>query len=253
MPSYRAASSLALLLLMGMFSAQGASALASQSSPQQKPANSVPAPSSVEVINGSSRVIRSFPGSQSVSIPTPAANGARVEVMNGNAQRTEVLTSTSHPASSAAVERARLVKRHATKKAAAASPAPTAEIFNGTRRETRVFDRPSDSIQTAAAGERNLHPVVIGIASGASMAANGAAGPVVVGIASSSAGSATPVVVHVASSESAGGAGNAQPVVIGVESGGIVNSDGGSKPVAIGVSPRPAKRRPYRPAALDAQ
>jgi hypothetical protein len=64
---------------------------------------------------------------------------------------------------------------------------------------------------------------------------------------SSNAHEAQPVVVNVATAGS-----NAQPVVVGIASSGF-QSAGPVTPVAVGMSPRPAKRPPYRPAALDAQ
>lgn len=234
MPSCRAFLSLPILLLLGAFAAPCAHA---SQSPAQPSANAVA--SSVEVINGSSRTIRTFGSSQSAM--QPASREGSVEVMNGNLQRTVVLNP-PRPAYAPAPH-AKLNPHRRAKIGAASHPVATAEILNGNQRETRVFNQPSDSIPTATAGR---NPVVIAIASkGAS-----GNGPVVVGVASSNSGPASPVVVHIVSSESEG---NAQPVVIGVESSGIASDDGAVQPVAIGVSPRPSRRRPYRPAALDAQ
>jgi hypothetical protein len=79
---------------------------------------------------------------------------------------------------------------------------------------------------------------------------------VVVGILSSGSkrgsSNAQPVVVNVASSESQGVGGSAAPVVVGIATTGSQVA-GAVEPVAVGVSPRPAKRRPYRPAILDKQ
>jgi hypothetical protein len=110
-------------------------------------------------------------------------------------------------------------------------------ILNGNQRETRVFNSKGNG------PVRNLPPDVVGIAAAGS---KNRSTPVVVGI-SSNAHQTKPVVVNIASAES-----NAQPVVVGIASSGFQNA-GTVAPVAVGVSPRPAKRPPYRPAALDAQ
>lgn len=100
------------------------------------------------------------------------------------------------------------------------------EIYNGNQKQTHVFDSFSKNVAPA----KNPSPVVIGITNGAST------------------GKPTqPVVVNIASAGS-----NAQPVVVGIASSGF-QSAGPVAPVAVGMSPRPAKRPPYRPAALDAQ
>lgn len=123
-------------------------------------------------------------------------------------------------------------------------------ILNGTQKETRVFNSTAEPSRPI----RNLPPVVIGITTAGSK--NSQAHPVVVGISSggnaSSASSANTVVVNVASSESRDQSANAHPVVVGIASSGSQTA-GTVAPVTVGVSPRPAKRRPYRPAALDAQ
>lgn len=124
-------------------------------------------------------------------------------------------------------------------RAADSAPGKGVVIYNGNQKETRVFNSSTD-----VAVPRNLPPVVIGIASDASK--NKQARPVVVGI-SSNASDTQPVVVNIASAGS-----NAQPVVVGIASSGFQTA-GTVAPVAVGVSPRPAKRPPYRPAALDAQ
>lgn len=113
-------------------------------------------------------------------------------------------------------------------------------IYNGTQKQTRIFNAGTGATPPV----KNLPPDVIGIATDRSGQSKG---PVVVGITTQPIAAAQPVVVHVASSGS-----SAQPVVVDVASSGFQTS-GTVAPVAIGVSPRPAKRRPYRPAALDAQ
>jgi hypothetical protein len=103
---------------------------------------------------------------------------------------------------------------------------------------------------------RNLPPNVIGIASSDSKSQQGKSKRVVVGIQSSESehgvSNAKPVVVGIASSASQDPGSKAQPVVIGIAESGA-QAAGTVKPVAVGTAPRPAKRRPYRPAALDAQ
>jgi hypothetical protein len=185
------------------------------------------------------------------------AADSTVEVINGDSRRTVTLPGAqpTHPIPRHAISR-HAVLEHAIKPKAprhrrtahhrVASSSPiTAEILNGTQKETRVFSAAS----AAEAPARNLSPVVIGIASSSSRSRPGP--PVVTAVLSrapeQTAGAAQPVVVHVASSGS-----SAQPVVLGVASSGFQTA-GTVEPVATGVSPRPAKRPPYRPAVLDQQ
>jgi hypothetical protein len=125
-------------------------------------------------------------------------------------------------------------------------------ILNGTKKETRIFNSKVEKIGLT----RNLPPDVIRIASSESKIHQGKSEPVVVGILSSGSkrgsSNAQPVVVNVASSESQGVGGSAAPVVVGIATTGSQVA-GAVEPVAVGVSPRPAKRRPYRPAVLDKQ
>ena len=140
--------------------------------------------------------------------------------------------------------KSRRSRRHAGRSLYTSGQAPTngVVIYNGNQRQTRLFD----SSTSPTAPLRNLPPVVIGIATAGSKTK-----PVVVGISSSAAlqgvTNSQPVVVNIASSGS-----STQPVVLGVASTGFQTA-GTVAPVAIGISPRPAKRPPYRPAALDRQ
>lgn len=193
------------------------------------------APSTVEVINGTSRVIRSF------NSPTPSSTfrrrsrtatpGTRVEVINGEAQRTVLLDAQPNQPDLRRVA----ARRSNRKKKPAPAAAATAEIFNGTRRETRVFNG-ADAFDVFAPARRAF-PVVIGVASSTSE-------PVVLGVAVTNHQAAQPVVLRVVSSGSQSQAGTARPVVVGVESSGISGAD--AEPVAIGIAPRPPKRAPYR-------
>jgi hypothetical protein len=114
-------------------------------------------------------------------------------------------------------------------------------IYNGNQRQTRIFS-PADPV----APVQRLSPAVIRIVDAGSKTQ-----PLVVGVSSSAApqgaASSSPVVVNIASAGS-----SSQPVVLGVASTGF-QSAGAVPPVAVGISPRPAKRPPYRPAALDRQ
>ncbi len=120
------------------------------------------------------------------------------------------------------------------------TPADGVVIYNGNQKQTKVFNASSDP----SAPVHNLPPAVIAIVTGGSKSES--TRPVVVGI-SSNALNTQPVVLNIASSGS-----STEPVVIGVASSGF-QSAGAVEPVAISVSPRPAKRPPYRPAALDQQ
>jgi hypothetical protein len=177
------------------------------------------------------------------------ASALSVEVINGTSRRTVVLQGEdAHAKTATAPHRktASQVRRHR----AATQPPMTAVILNGTQKETHVFNSTAEVNRPI----KNLPPVVIGIATVGSK--NQKVQTVVVGISSSGSASspakAQQVVVNVASSESNGENGNAQPVVVGISSTGAQTA-GTVAPVAVGVSPRPAKRRPYRPATLDAQ
>ena len=176
------------------------------------------------------------------------ASSLSVEVINGTSKRTVILQndqtrigvqSTRHKSS----VKSRRGHRTAT------PPSSTAEILNGTQKSTPVFNSTVEPI-------RNLPPNVIGISSSDARSLQGKSKPVVVGISSSGSASGTsnshPVVVNIASSESHGKSGDAQSVVVGIASSGSQTAKAVA-PVAVGVAPHPAKRHPYRPAALDAQ
>jgi hypothetical protein len=228
MPSFCVERRVALFLAFVLLT-MGAAGAATVQSQEQKPAVSPP--------SGKSK------------------NGASVlsvEVINGTSRRTVILQSEGAQAKAATAmhrKTASQAKQRCGRRAATLPPM-TAVILNGTQRETRVFN----STTEARGPIRNLPPVVIGIESAGSK--KWQAHPVVVGISSSRnadvAAGTQSVVVNVASSESRGESGNAQPVVVGIASSGSQTA-GTVAPVAVGVSPRPAKRRPYRPAALDAQ
>lgn len=120
------------------------------------------------------------------------------------------------------------------------TPANAVVIYNGNQKQTRFFNASTDP----SAPVPNLTPAVIAVATAGSK--SDSAKPVVVGI-SSNGPDRQPVVVHVAASGS-----STQPVVLGVASSGF-QTTGAVEPVATAVSPRPAKRPPYRPSALDRQ
>lgn len=190
-----------------------------------------PAPSAVEVINGTSREIRNFntpAPSTARHSARPAYTGTAVEVINGEAQRTVLLN--GQPATTA-VRRSARRRRHRTQPSPAAA---TAEIFNGTRRETRVFNA-ADAFDASVPAHRAF-PVVIGVASSTAQ-------PVVIGVAATNNQAVQPVVLRIASSGSQSEAGTTQPVVVGIESNGI-GAD--AQPVAVGIAPRTPKRAPYR-------
>ena len=215
----RFSSVVALVLL-----ATGAACAATAQNPEPKhkaQAAAHPTAPSVEVINGGSRFTQSFDGRQPVVLKSESVGtmrrGFRPEYRSGHVSR---------PAASGTSSR----------KAVSANGVV---IFNGNQREMRVFNSSNGNGPV-----KNLSPVVIGIVSAGSK--NRSTQPVVVGI-SSDAHEAQPVVVNVATAGS-----NAQPVVVGIASSGF-QSAGPVTPVAVGMSPRPAKRPPYRPAALDAQ
>lgn len=119
-------------------------------------------------------------------------------------------------------------------------PANGVVIYNGNQKQTRVFNPSTDPSSPV----RNLPPAVIAIVTAGSKSES--AQPVVVGI-SSNGPHTQPVVVNIASSGS-----SAQHVVLGIASSGF-QTIGAVEPVATAISPRPAKRPPYRPAALDRQ
>jgi hypothetical protein len=114
------------------------------------------------------------------------------------------------------------------------------DIYNGNQKQTHVFNANTDPKAPA----HNLTPAVIRVADAGSKTDH-----VVVGVSTDTrAGSENhPVVVNIASSGSSN-----QPVVLGVASSGFQTA-GSVGPAAIAISPRPAKRPPYRPAALDRQ
>ena len=161
-----------------------------------------------------------------------AAKKMPIEVVWGQSKRTEHFDRVSPPSEG--------------------TPKNGVVILNGTKKETRIFNSKVEKVGLT----RNLPPDVIRIASSESKIHQGKSEPVVVGILSSGSKSgssnAQPVVVDVASSESQSVGGSAEPVVVGIATTGSQVA-GAVEPVAVGVSPRPAKRRPYRPAALDKQ
>jgi hypothetical protein len=214
----------------------------------------------VEVINGTSRVIKDFNSSQpagGVSRHSKTASApTSVEVIDGAAQRTVVLNPNQAPTAKRVNARHKTGRRHRKRAMAGAHQKVPVEVIWGTQKYTRVFDVPTNQMNGAAPEHGNVSPDVIGIASTESRSRQGKGGPVVVGILSgdSQAGApgAQPVVVGIASSGSQSAEGNSQPVVIGIASSGA-QAERNAEPVAVGVAPRPAKRRPYRPARLDAQ
>ncbi len=213
----------------------------------------------VEVINGTSRVIKDF------NAPQPAGGVSRhsktasaptsVEVINGATQRTVVLNPNQAPTAKRVAARHKARRRHRRAAASAHQKIPV-EVIWGTQKYTRVFDVPTNEMNGVAPEHSIVSPDVIGIASTESRSRQGKGGPVVVGILSSDSQAggphAQPVVVGIASSGSQSAVGNTQPVVIGITSSGA-QAERNAEPVAVGVAPRPEKRRPYRPAALDKQ
>ena len=153
-----------------------------------------------------------------------------VEVINGTSRRTVIL----QPNKQNTAKRRKQSKQPKQRFI-------TADILNGTQKQTRTFR----IARSASAPTKKLSPLVIGIETTDSKNPHGK--PVVVGI-SSELSSARPVVLNVASNQTP----SAHPVVIGVASSGSQTA-GTVEHVAVGVSPRPAKRPPYRPAALDHQ
>jgi hypothetical protein len=256
---------LAIILVLGLSLTQQALAVTRQIQDQKNeekaaPSGKMEAAPPVEVINGTSRVMKNFNAQQSpagVSRRSKAtSDSTRVEVINGAAQRTVVLNPNQAPTARRVAARHKTARRHRKKVAASAHQKVPVEVIWGTQKFTRVFDVPTNQMNGAAPGHGNISPDVIGIASTESRSKQGKSGPVVVGISSgdSQAGApgTQPVVVGIASSGSQSALGNAQPVVIGITSSGA-QAERNAEPVAIGVAPRPAKRRPYRPAALDKQ
>lgn len=175
-----------------------------------------------------------------------------VEVINGTSRRVVTLQSEVAPTKTASARRRHSARhaKHRRRHRSAAPPPLTAEILNGNQKETRVFRGESAS----SAPPKNLSPVVVGIASGESE--NRQNKSVVIGISSvdsSDAAGTKPVVVGVASTDShLQNGSSSQPVVVGVASSGA-QAAGVVEPATVGVEPRPAKRPPYRPAQLDRQ
>jgi hypothetical protein len=261
--SVKASSGLALLLALGVPLTH--SFAVTRQNPDQrsgdKAASStkVEAAPAVEVINGTSRVIKDFNAPQSAGgmsrhSKTVSASTS-VEVINGAAQRTVILNPNHAPTAMRIATRHKAARHH-RKRATVAKKEIPVEVIWGTQKYTRVFEVPADQMNGSSTEHRNLTPDVIGIASSGSRSQHGKSEPVVVGILSSGtqggASSAQPVVVGIASSSSQSAVGNAQPVVIGITSSGA-QAERNAEPVAVGVAPRPEKRRPYRPAVLDAQ
>jgi hypothetical protein len=215
MPFLPASMRLSLFVALSLLWADAARPTAAQASASNDKAHT--ASPTVEVINGGSRVTQSFDAHRKVSPESIVSTRRkfRPEYVAGQVRRQFASAVDVKPEP---------------------APANGVVILNGNQRETRVFNSSKDP-----GPARNLPPVVIGIATSASKGQ-----PVVVGI-SSGAHDTQPVVVNVASAGS-----SAQPVVVGVASSGFQTA-GAVQPVATGVSPRPAKRPPYRPAALDAQ
>lgn len=254
MPSFRAGSSFALIAIASLLSTQQITAATSQTTrprnaAKQTSAENAAQVSSVEVINGTSREIRNFNTPQTTVVSPRhskgAANGTRVEVINGTTERTVVLN-TQSPARTAV---RKMVTQHCSRENPKAQTSQvTAEIINGTRMETKVFNATANAFDGSDSVRRNAHSVVVGIQSSESISGSEHRKPVVIGIASSGSqsGSAQPVVLRIAENGSASANGNAQPVVVGIESSGLANGAGDVQPVAIGVAPRSPKRPPYR-------
>jgi hypothetical protein len=233
---------------------------AAPSSAKNGPAQTAP---TVEVINGTSRVITNFNANSNTTRPAagvhrptrPRSAGTSVEVINGSLERTVVVNAEPSPTPVRNATHGNEAKRPAPNRSAAARRRSPSDITLPNREHATSIDTPMAQAKGPVTEHRNLPPNVIGIASGDSKSQQGKGKTVVVGISSSGsasgASSARPVVVGVASSASQGGA-NAQPVVIGIAASGA-QAERGTQPVAVGVAPRPAKRRPYRPAALDGQ
>ena len=249
MSSLRAADG--LLLMASLLLASAPAARASTPSPPQtltmasSPSASEPC-ETVEVINGSVREIKTFHAVDATRPSRrahPAPRGTRVEVINGNTERTVVL---APPPGEASWTRTARRPRHRGKTAANRSPLVTAEILNGTERSTQVF-HPAARSERATAIARNRPAVVVGVASSGSQ---NAGQPVVIGIAAAGSrtglGQAKPVVLRVASSGSESESGSKEPVVVGIESNGVARAGADADPVAIGVSPHPPKRPLYR-------
>jgi hypothetical protein len=256
---------LAIILVLSLPLTQQALAVTRQIQDQKNeekaaPSGKVEAAPPVEVINGTSRVMKDFnaqqpaPGVSRRSKATSASTS--VEVINGAAQRTVVLNSNQAPTARRVATRHKTGRHHRKRAAASAQQKVPVEVIWGTQKFTRVFDVPTNQLHGAAPEHGSVSPDVIGIASTESRSRQEKNGPVVVGISSgdSQAGapSTQPVVVGIASSGSRSAVGNTQPVVIGITSSGA-QTERNAEPVAVGVAPRPAKRRPYRPAALDEQ
>jgi hypothetical protein len=225
-------------------------------------AESVSAPA-VEVINGTSRVITDFNTNSKMARSAAAVRrhggtasaGTSVVVINGSMERTVVLKAEPSPTSVRNTARRNTAKHLGWKRSATAHRRlPEDKIPMNQKHATSIETPMAEG--SAPVTDRNLPPNVIGIESSDSRNLRGKSKLVVVGILSSGSASrasnAQPVVVGIASSASQGPGGNAQQVVIGVSASGA-QAAGTVKPVAVGVAPRPAKRRPYRPAALDAQ
>jgi hypothetical protein len=266
MRSVKASSGLALLLALGGPLTQSFAVTRqipdqrnedkASSSSRAEVAQSAPP---VEVINGMSRVIKDFNSQQPVagmsrrSKATSAATS--VEVINGAARRTVVLNQNQAPTAKRIAARHKAARHHRKRATVAKTEIPV-EVIWGTQKYTRVFDVPTSQMNGPATEHGNVTPNVIGIVSSDSRNRQGKSEPVVVGIVSGAsqggAPSAQPVVVGIASSGSQSVVGNAQPVVIGIASSGA-QAERDAEPVAVGVAPRPEKRRPYRPAALDKQ
>jgi len=218
----------------------------------------------VEVINGNSRVITDFNANSNTARPaigirrhTKAASaGTSVEVINGSMERTVVLKADPSSTSFRNTRHGIAARHPARKTSAAAHRRPRADIIPPNHKNGTLIETPIAVAKEQLTERRILPPNVIGIASTDSKSQQGKGKPVVVGIFSSGsareASNAQPVVVGIASSASQGQSGNAHPVVIGIEASGA-QAERAAQPVAVGVAPRPAKRRPYRPAALDAQ
>jgi hypothetical protein len=264
--------SFALWLALGLTFAMRASAVTRQIPDQQ---NGTTAPSSgknvtaqtapaVEVINGNSRAITDFNANSNTARPaagvrrhTKAASaGTSVEVINGSMERTVVLKAEPLSTSVRNTTHGNAARHPARKRSAAAHRRSRADKISPNHKNGTLIETPMAVAKEQLTERRNLPPNVIGIASSDSRSQQGKSKPVVVGIQSGEsehgASNAQPVVVGIASSASQSSGSNARPVVIGISASGA-QAAGTVKPVAVGVVPRPAKRRPYRPAALDAQ
>lgn len=223
----------------------------------------------VEVINGSTREVKSFNALQASAAhlehtKTDAA-GSGVEVINGESHRTVFWNGQAGETASAESALHGKALKHGSGKNGAPASGPLAQIdiLNGTQHETLVFDAMPNPFDGSDAILRSAKPVVLGVTSSGSKNSNSTVAPVVVGIAPSDSqpetgsqpehedmrppdGIVPPSSEAAPSPESMKNNGVAQPVVLAVASAGSVNGEGESLPVAVDIAPKPPKRPPYR-------